>query len=68
MERSGYTGDGQYDWILKKEGNTAQIQRLQMQEERKAPIPRAAAAQAQVGSAGNLAAAARGSSKNLQDM
>ena len=37
-----------------------------MQEERKAPIPRQAAAQ--VGSAQNLAAGARGSSKNLQEM
>ena len=39
-----------------------------MQEERKAPIPRQAAAQAQIGSAGNLATNVRGSSKNLQEM
>ena len=38
-----------------------------MQEERKAPIPRQAA-QAQMGSAGNLQVGARASSKDLQAM
>ena len=39
MERSGYQNDGQFDWILKKEGKTQELRQQQMQEERKAPIP-----------------------------
>jgi len=46
MDRSGYTNDGAFDWILKKEGNTAQLRQQQMQEERKAPLPGRIPAQA----------------------
>ena len=63
MDRSGYTNDGAFDWILKKEGNTAQLRQQQMQEERKAPMPGRIPQQAQIAS--NGMGGARASSKNL---
>ena len=66
LERNGYTNDGQYDWILKKEGNQQQLRSQQMQEERKASLPARTPARHQIGSAGM--GQARASSKNLQDM
>ena len=38
MQASGYEHDGQYDWVLKKEGKTNELRQQQMLEERKAPI------------------------------
>lgn len=58
LQNSGYTNDGMYDWILKKEGQQNALAAMKAKDEKKAPLPRAAGM-------AQGAAANRGSSHNL---
>ena len=62
MVKNGWESDGQFDWILKKEGNTQELRSLQ--EEKKAPIPGRVVGQAAAGGSAGLVNA-RSSSKNF---
>lgn len=46
LTQNGYEDDGKYDWILKKEGQESMVAAMKTKDERKAPLPKAAAAAA----------------------
>ena len=47
LANSGYENDGQYDWILKKEGQSQALAAMKAKDEKKAPLPKPSAVQRQ---------------------